>query len=350
MPPNPPLSVLAGTFRRFPDFAAQCGLRPAALLRAAGIDRQVLETSGARLPLTSAARLLTLSAQRAARPDFGLQLGLLHHPSDLGALGFLWLSAPDAGTAMAAGTRFDAFVQGGSAFAVAPDEHFPGAIAIDYATPGLGAEWRAQDAEFTFAVLLTALRRITTRPITPRALCFAHPRAAPAATYRAAFGTTPTFAAGANRLVLPAGTLALPIPTQDPALFDILSDYLEQQTNALAQPASLPHAVAHQIEQTLGRAPVTLPAIAASLRIAPRSLQRALAEHGTSFETILAETRTAAARAALRDTQLPISEVATRAGFADATSFARAFRARHGVSPRAWKKGLLFCKKEAKNF
>jgi AraC-like DNA-binding protein len=329
--------VLAGTFRRFADFATQCGLRPAALLRTAGIERQAFEVAGARVPLSSAARLLTLAAQHAARPDFGFQLGLLHHPSDLGALGFLWLSAPDAGAAMAAGTRFDAFVQGGAAFAADLDDARPNAFAVRYTTPGLRVEWRAQDAEFTFAVLLTSLRRVTGCAVVPLAAEFAHRRAAPLAGYRQALGITPTFGTENNRLVLPARTLALPIPTHDPALFEILLAYVEQQAKALAQPETLAATVAREIRNRLGSESVKLPNIAQALRMAPRSLQRALAQEGTTFDTILAGARDEAARAALRETRLSISDVAARAGFTDATAFTRAFRGRHGVAPRTWR-------------
>lgn len=52
----------------------------------------------------------------------------------------------------------------------------------------------------------------------------------------------------------------------------------------------------------------------------------------------LLELRLERAAGELRNTSLPVSEIATRCGFPDSNYFTRFFRRRHGVSPRAFRK------------
>ncbi|TVQ21338.1 MAG: AraC family transcriptional regulator [Spirochaetaceae bacterium] len=59
---------------------------------------------------------------------------------------------------------------------------------------------------------------------------------------------------------------------------------------------------------------------------------------GTPFRDLLEETRLQAARALLLNSRLTIGEISDRCGFADRTSFSRAFRRACVVSPRQWRR------------
>ncbi len=77
-------------------------------------------------------------------------------------------------------------------------------------------------------------------------------------------------------------------------------------------------------------------AIAGELSISTRHLHRVLARNGLSFSGILRDTRMSAAASMLmneRTSDLPIGEIAWRAGYADQSHFARVFRAEQGCSP-----------------
>lgn len=77
-------------------------------------------------------------------------------------------------------------------------------------------------------------------------------------------------------------------------------------------------------------------AIACQLSISTRHLHRVLARSGLSFSAILRDTRIAAASSLLMSEKardLPIGEIAWRAGYADQSHFARVFRTERGCSP-----------------
>jgi AraC-like DNA-binding protein len=65
-----------------------------------------------------------------------------------------------------------------------------------------------------------------------------------------------------------------------------------------------------------------------------RTLQRRLAEHETSFNEILDQTRFDIAKRLLQDSSIGLSDIAYELGYANPANFTRAFRRWAGVSPR----------------
>jgi transcriptional regulator GlxA family with amidase domain len=84
---------------------------------------------------------------------------------------------------------------------------------------------------------------------------------------------------------------------------------------------------------------VGLSEVAHRIGTSPRHLQRVFAEHGAhSFRDTLAAVRMAHARRLLGTTDRPIREIASAVGYVHAAQLSKAFRQRHGVSPREYRK------------
>lgn len=77
--------------------------------------------------------------------------------------------------------------------------------------------------------------------------------------------------------------------------------------------------------------------VAAKLGTTRRSLQRRLHEHGTTFNRIVEDTLMCRAEALLRQTSLPVTELALSLGYTDPAHFTRAFRRRAGVAPSRYR-------------
>lgn len=80
--------------------------------------------------------------------------------------------------------------------------------------------------------------------------------------------------------------------------------------------------------------------VAAHLGFHPRSLRRALASEGTTFEAIKDETRYAVARELLSLTQLPAADVSMSLGYGTPSAFVHAFRRWSGNAPIQWRRRL----------
>lgn len=89
---------------------------------------------------------------------------------------------------------------------------------------------------------------------------------------------------------------------------------------------------------------LTPAAVARDLGISARYLHHLFAKRTTTFGRELAEVRLERARELLNDRRfahIPIGDVASRCGFAEASHFARRFRSRHGFSPSDFRRRSL---------
>ena len=74
------------------------------------------------------------------------------------------------------------------------------------------------------------------------------------------------------------------------------------------------------------------------MRMSPRSLQNRLAQHNTTFERVLSDTRRSLAERYLRDSDIPLTEIAFLLGFSEQSAFTRAARAWFGCPPSQLRK------------
>jgi AraC-like DNA-binding protein len=133
--------------------------------------------------------------------------------------------------------------------------------------------------------------------------------------------------------------LARPLPAANPdvALANerVMLEYLERLDRA--------DIVAQVRRRTLELLPSGQPTqleIARGLALSPRTLHRRLAESGTGFAELLDSTRRELAAGYLQRTDYSVAEVAYLVGFAEVSSFNRAFRRWTGRSPSAVRREL----------
>jgi AraC-like DNA-binding protein len=95
------------------------------------------------------------------------------------------------------------------------------------------------------------------------------------------------------------------------------------------------------VRQHLGDPTLNTAAIAAAVRVSPRSINRLLAAEGISLMHYLWDCRLQQARTLLLSGRVPklrIEEIAWRCGFSDPTHFSRSFKSRYGVPPRQFRR------------
>jgi AraC-like DNA-binding protein len=76
-------------------------------------------------------------------------------------------------------------------------------------------------------------------------------------------------------------------------------------------------------------------AVAKAVSMSTRSLQRRLADEGTSFTALLAVVRKELAEQYVENPKIPVTEISYMLGFSDVSSFSRAFKRWTGRSPAA---------------
>jgi len=299
----------------------------------AGLDPALLRDPAARYPFAGMTRLWNLSVEATADPCFGLKAIRFWHPTTLHALGFAWFASATlkdgferieryfrlVGTSGVprferAGKEFRFFIE------KAPDAPPPAPAAIDAVA----------------AMVITMCRASFSPSFIPRYVWLAHPRPACADKLAAFFRAPVEYDAEQVGILIGEHEATAPLPTSSPELAHanekVILDYLAR----LDRSHVAPQLKAKLVDALPSGAP-DVEHLASALNMSLRSLQRKLQEEGTSFNTLLDETRRELATCYIDDRQLSISEISYLLGFSEPANFTRAFRRWTGTAPRDYR-------------
>ena len=159
-----------------------------------------------------------------------------------------------------------------------------------------------------------------------------------AALYRELFHAPVRFGCPQAAVVVPATWLSIESPFADHALYRGAL----QQVHRGARLLQGDQLLAARVEQLLARrgARLGLSNAARLLGVSERTLNRRLADQGTSFQTLVNHSLRARALALLQDRELSVAEVAYTLGYGDAANFSRAFRRWFGQPPGSYRASL----------
>lgn len=129
-----------------------------------------------------------------------------------------------------------------------------------------------------------------------------------------------------------------PFLTANEAAWATFEPELRRQLEALDQSDSVSQRVRDVLLEALPSNTFSLPEVASRLAMSPRTLQRRLRQEGVPFKTVVDNTRHELALSYLRRKDLPPIEVAFLLGFAEVTSFYRAFNRWTGNTPEGYRR------------
>jgi AraC-like DNA-binding protein len=320
------LSSWARAIRNALDAA---GTDSACLFAQAELDIAALADPQARYPVARTNRLWALAVEATGNPAFGLEAARHSGFTTFHALGY---------SLGASATLHDAFDRMTRYFRVITDAAELSCTrqqSIYRCQIGTRAGAPAPTDEAVDAICLVIVRMcrgLYRRQFGPLRLSLKRAAPADVGPYERAFGAQITFGAAINQLEFDAASFDLPLEGANPELArqndEIAARYLArfEKSNLRARL----HAVL--IEQLPGGEPSQTKA-AQVLNLSARSLQRKLADEGTSYKQMLEETRRDLALSYLRDPRYSMSEITYLLGFADTSSFTHAFRRWTGTAP-----------------
>ena len=198
---------------------------------------------------------------------------------------------------------------------------------------------RSRDAEFTLGFLYGIVTRCSgSLPPGTVTLAFEHERDS-GADIAWESRCQPLHGQPTNLLAFPAALLDEPVP-------DDLMDHGRRGSTPPTPPPGRPvdehhpdapdpaaGSIIEAIYARLGQGPLDQTTIATDCGLSRRSLRRRLAQARLSFREVMEDARLSYALWALRETHLPVAEIAWRLGYDDQGAFARAFRRQAGTSP-----------------
>jgi len=302
---------------------------PAPLFRAAGVDPAALGVPGKRIAVQTALRLQRAAEQAVRDPALGLDVARQMQGTALHALGYTWLASGSLGEAFRRFARYSRVVT--ELWTTRIEESSNGAR-ITYVfraeaprPPDWLHDWLAAGA-------VRLSRLIYGEAFAPLEVALVRERPADVAPFEEWFRSPIAWRAPQVSLLCRSEDFSRPLPTGNPevtaATERVALDYLARldRSDTVTQ-------VRQRIRESLPSGVPSQAAVARALALSPRTLARRLEEAGTSFTAILDETRRALAEQYLQRTDFSVAEVAYLVGFAEASSFNRAFRRWTGRAP-----------------
>lgn len=315
------------------DVAATHDVAGEDLLDAAGVPVALLDDPGARLTAWQAGALLHLAVEMTGEPAFGYELGLHSSPTSHGIMGYGLISSATVRQAIALGERYmpGRLPMVSMALAVDGDR---GVIEVEVTAP-VGRVRQCLLDLFLVGVSRMAPVVNERRRLQELELWFEGPEPSYYARFADRLPAT-RFAMGVNQVRFPASDLDLPVATAN----RVTATMVEEQCRLELEQLGLGHDLVAQVRAALRDSRDDLPdleTVADRLHLSGRTFKRKLREHGTSFRELVEATRRAEAMRLLNTTQLSVAQIASRLGYADASSFTRAFHKWTATTPGAFR-------------
>jgi AraC-like DNA-binding protein len=299
------------------ELAADCGLDPAAL---------TLPDLPAPGPAVVA--FFESAAERSGCEDFGIRLA---SRQDLSILGPLWMTMRSAQTvrdALQVLAQF--FVAHTDGAVVGFEPQADGSAYITYSLSAGVSPRDRQTIELGLALLCNELRQHCGTAWLPRAVLLAHGPPKGRASHRRAFGPHLHFAQERNAVWIDRTCLDTALSGRSLPTHAMLKKLLVSRVDGA-------QAVASKVEGAMRAlmpfADCGREQVARMTHLSQRTLQRRLAEAGTSFQELRDRVRADIALKYLRQSSLQAAQIAEILGYSEPAAFTRAFKRQHGMTP-----------------
>lgn len=311
----------------------QAGVPEEQLATIAGIDDAALSVELHRIPASSLIRLWELLACTRPGPGTGVAVAAAAPLGTLSTWDYLVTTGPTLTEALYAAQPYHRLV---TAADESFDLHQDGELTVGFRTTAGDPAVAAVVNEYVLAYYLRRAREATGRHPIPTRVTFGHHAPPDHAVLIDAFGTDRIeFDAPADTITFTAADATAPLLRNDPALADILRSHADLVL-AAARPLPGPLAAFRiALAAAIADGDPALATVARRLAVSPRTLQRRLAEHGTTWRHEFDLVRYEQAKTLLAEGRSTTAAIAGRLGFTDDRAFRKAFHRWTGSSPRA---------------
>ena len=322
--------VRSGVLAGLPELLDEFGVAAAALAESSGLDPAALHQPDLPVPAPAVVRLFENAAVATGREDFGL---LLATRQNLSVLGPLWMTMRSARTVRdALQVLAEFFVVHTNGALVGLQLQDDGGACVSYSLAAGVSPRDRQTIELGLSLLCQELRGHLGAGWTPSAVQLCHGRPASLRSHQRCFGRAVSFNQDRNALWLAAASLAAPLSAaSQPSHAKLRQMLVGRRDNAKAVAAK----VENTMRELMPFADCTRDGVARLVNLSERTLQRRLAEAGTTFQDLRDRVRADIALKYLRQSSLQAAQVAEILGYSEAAAFTRAFKRQHGLTPSA---------------
>ncbi len=276
-----------------------------------------------RLPLSSFVRLIESASHATGDDWFGAHLGQVCPLSALGLPGYLATLAPTVEEALETFARHYPLLGDATDVQFRFDED---RFSFTYRVLDEESWPRRQDAEQVITMIVFFIRRWVDPCWAPELVWFEHPAPPNVEEIERILGCPVRFNCATNTVWFDGAAGAHTNPAADRTSFQLLSWFAETVTGPARASTSFTDQVLASIGTCAHLGDDSVYPVARSLGLEARTLQRRLRAANTSFRALHEQYRQSQSLKLLDESELPPKEIAHRLGYANPSSFIRAFR------------------------
>ena len=315
----------------------ELGGDPVDICRRAGVSPAMLDDPDMPVPAGGVLVFLAQAAKSCDCASFGLRLASRQDLSVLGPLWLLMRSADTVAQLIADLARYYVIHTRGSGIGTIPADD--GSLFVTYQ---MGRQLPVDDRqviELGMALFCNELRHHAEPQWEPASVQFCHRAPSDLRLHRRFFGPALSFDQDRNAVRVQAEVLARPLAAANERSRRMMSAVLAGRQ--LRTPATALSRIEGAIRAMMPFSDCTLDEVAATVATSARTLQRQLAENGTTFQKLRDQVRADLALKYLRQSTLRFAEISEILGFAEPSVFTRSFRRWHGSTPREARRNMI---------
>ncbi|VTU38303.1 Virulence-regulating protein VirS [Variovorax sp. PBL-E5] len=325
--------VRSATLNGYVELVESLGRDPHVFMRTVGLDAKLLEDPETLIPRDAARELLEITARATQTEDLALRLAAKRKLSALGPISLVLREEPTPRDALDTLCRYLKLVN--TSLTIRVEDAASMVIIREDLLPSPGLAMR-QSTELAVGSMFRMLSELIGPHWQPLEVCFTHRPPKDVSAHRAFFGRRVKFDQEFNGLVCMAIDLSRPRGSGDQVSAGFARKYLEAALKDRRESAQ--EACRQIILALLPGGTCNAQEVARLLRVDRRTLYRQLDAEGLTFSRLLDQVRSDLVKRHLRESDIPLSEVAERLGFSRLSSFSRWFRSLFGCSASQWSK------------
>ena len=305
------------------------------LCQRSGLGRELLTEPDAVVDGHVMERVWEVAVEETGDSNLGLHLGEGIQPAAIGMLGLVMMSCENLQAAllklirywelMSNATRIELSTKGDRATIELQVMDIPGNFLYRNRHP----------VDSSFSACLSLLQAMAGQRLSVLEAASTYSPPLDIQDYVRVLGVRPRFGAAANIMSFPAEVMRLPLRYANATLVEALEEQMMRRVKR--NPVTLQERVRLELVRRLRAQVPSLEAIAISLGVSERAMQRELQLEGTTFRRVIDDLRKDLAAEYLVDSHQSIADISFLLGFSEPSVLHRYFRRWYGVTPATYR-------------
>lgn len=305
---------------------------PESVFASVGISGNLFSSPENTISLPGMGQLFERSVEATGCQHLGLLVGMQAPPTVLGMLSDLLPHCADVGTALV--YLQDYFFLHDRSAIVTSSVDGPFAT-LGYAMLAGQVPGSSQIYAAAIGIGINIMRALHGPRWKPSGVYLACRRPVDVRPYRQALQCPVTFDAEFTALLFPSRDLARPVASADSTRMKALKEMLD--TVVARHDFDFPGQVRRTIQSLVLQRKCSLDRVASTFGMHARSVNRMLAQAGTTYRDLKTESIRNIALRLIADTDISLAEISEVLGYAEASVLAHAFKRWTGMSPSMWR-------------